>query len=57
VREACGPTHLKVILETAELATLDNTLRAAWLAMLAGPTSSRPRPARSHPLPRRPWRW
>ena len=36
VREACGPTHLKVILETAELATLDNTLRAAWLAMLAG---------------------
>src|SRR5881392_1505306 len=36
VREACGPTHLKVILETAELATLDNVLRAAWLAMLAG---------------------
>jgi deoxyribose-phosphate aldolase len=36
VREACGAAHLKVILETAELATLDNTARAAWLAMLAG---------------------
>src|SRR5215472_2872121 len=36
VREACGRTHLKVILETGELATLDNVSRAAWLAMLAG---------------------
>ena len=36
VREACGAAHLKVILETGELATLDNTVRAAWLAMLAG---------------------
>ncbi len=36
VREACGSAHLKVILETAELATLDNVSRAAWLAMLAG---------------------
>jgi deoxyribose-phosphate aldolase len=37
VREACGPSvHLKVILETGELATLDNVSRAAWLAMLAG---------------------
>jgi deoxyribose-phosphate aldolase len=36
VREACGAVHLKVILETGELATLDNTVRAAWLAMLAG---------------------
>jgi len=36
VREACGAAHLKVILETAELATLDNTARASWLAMLAG---------------------
>src|ERR1700685_1145710 len=36
VREACGPAHLKVILETGELATLDNVSRAAWLAMLAG---------------------
>ncbi len=36
VREACGSAHLKVILETGELATLDNVSRAAWLAMLAG---------------------
>jgi deoxyribose-phosphate aldolase len=36
VREACGPAHLKVILETGELATLDNVSRASWLAMLAG---------------------
>ena len=36
MREACGSAHLKVILETAELATLDNVSRAAWLAMLAG---------------------
>jgi deoxyribose-phosphate aldolase len=36
VREACGRAHLKVILETGELATLDNVSRAAWLAMLAG---------------------
>ena len=36
VREACGTAHLKVILETGELATLDNVSRASWLAMLAG---------------------
>jgi deoxyribose-phosphate aldolase len=37
VREACGDAaHLKVILETGELATYDNVRRAAWLAMLAG---------------------
>jgi len=35
-REACGGAHLKVILETGELATYDNVRRAAWLAMLAG---------------------
>src|SRR5262249_59975328 len=29
VREACGPAHLKVILETGELATLDNVARAS----------------------------
>jgi len=28
--------HLKVILETGELVTLDNVRRASWLAMLAG---------------------
>jgi deoxyribose-phosphate aldolase len=36
VRDACGPAHLKVILETGELATLDNVARASWLAMMAG---------------------
>jgi deoxyribose-phosphate aldolase len=36
VREAAGPAHLKVILETGELATYDNVRRASWLAMLAG---------------------
>jgi deoxyribose-phosphate aldolase len=36
VRGACGNAHLKVILETGELVTLDNARRASWLAMLAG---------------------
>ena len=35
-RDACGHAHLKVILETGELATYDNVRRASWLAMLAG---------------------
>lgn len=36
VKRACGDAHLKVILETGELATYDNVRRASWLAMLAG---------------------
>jgi len=36
IKQAAGPAHLKVILETGELATYDNVRRAAWLAMLAG---------------------
>jgi deoxyribose-phosphate aldolase len=36
VKEACGSAHLKVILETGELVTLDAVRRASWLAMLAG---------------------
>src|SRR5204863_1475705 len=36
VKAACGPAHLKVILETGELATLDNVRRASWLGMLGG---------------------
>ncbi|MGN6127515.1 MAG: deoxyribose-phosphate aldolase [Humibacter sp.] len=41
VKEACRrddgtSAHLKVILETGELATYDNVRRASWLAMLAG---------------------
>lgn len=36
VKEACGPAHLKVILETGELGTLDDVRRASMLAMAAG---------------------
>ena len=36
VKDACGDAHLKVILETGELVTLDHVRRASWLAMLAG---------------------
>ena len=36
VKDTCGDAHLKVILETGELATLDNVRRASWLAMRAG---------------------
>jgi deoxyribose-phosphate aldolase len=35
-KQACGDRHLKVILETGELATYDNVRRASWLAMLGG---------------------
>jgi len=36
VKQACGGTHLKVILETGELETYDNVRRASVLAMAAG---------------------
>jgi len=43
IKEVCeagaangAPAHLKVILETGELATLDNVRRASWLAMAGG---------------------
>ena len=36
VKEAAGPAHLKVILETGELGTYDNVRRASLLAMAAG---------------------
>src|SRR5438876_1266028 len=35
-REACGPTHMKVILGTGDLATLVNVARASQVAMMAG---------------------
>lgn len=35
-KEACGTTHLKVILETAELGSLDAIYQAAWLAARNG---------------------
>jgi deoxyribose-phosphate aldolase len=36
VREACGPAHLKVILETGELGSYDKVRAASLLAMAAG---------------------
>lgn len=36
VKDACGNAHLKVILETGELSTLDNVRKASDLAMFAG---------------------
>ncbi len=36
VKEACGDAHLKVILETGELGTLDRVRKASVLAMYAG---------------------
>ena len=36
IKEVCGTTHLKVILETSELSTLDNIRRASEIAMTAG---------------------
>lgn len=36
IKEACGEAHLKVILETGELETLDQVRKASEIAMLAG---------------------
>lgn len=36
IKEVCGPTPLKVILETGELSTLDNVRKASEIAMYAG---------------------
>jgi deoxyribose-phosphate aldolase len=36
IKEACGKAHLKVILETGELSTLDNVRKASDIAILAG---------------------
>ena len=36
IKEVCSKTHLKVILETSELSTLDNIRRASEIAMTAG---------------------
>jgi len=35
-KQACGDAHLKVILETGELVTLDSVRRSSWLSLLAG---------------------
>ncbi|HEY0637144.1 MAG TPA: deoxyribose-phosphate aldolase [Pseudonocardiaceae bacterium] len=36
IKAACGDAHLKVILETGELASYDNVRRASWIGLLAG---------------------
>jgi deoxyribose-phosphate aldolase len=36
IKEACGPAHLKVILETGELHTLENVRKASDISMAAG---------------------
>ena len=36
IKDACGPAHLKVILETGELETYDNVRKASQLAMSYG---------------------
>ena len=51
VKEACGPAHLKVILETGELGTLDAVRRPRCWRWRPAPTSSRPRPARCNRRP------
>jgi len=35
-RAACGAAHLKAILATGDLATLENVAQASWVAMMAG---------------------
>ena len=35
-RQACGGAHVKAILATGDLATLENVARASWVCMLAG---------------------
>jgi len=35
-RNACGEAHLKAILATGELQTLENVARASWVCMMAG---------------------
>lgn len=35
-RQACGSAHVKAILGTGDLQTLDNVARASWICMLAG---------------------
>ena len=54
VKEVCGDAHLKVILETGELATYDNVRRASWLALIAGAdtiktSTGKVSPAATHP--------
>ncbi len=49
VKEACGDAHLKVILETGELGTLDRVRRASTLAMHAGADFIKTSTGKIHP--------
>ena len=46
-KEACGPAHLKTILETGELGSYDQIRRASVLAMAAGSEFIKTCPMRS----------
>ena len=35
-REACGEAHVKAILATGDLTTLENVAKASWVCMMAG---------------------
>jgi deoxyribose-phosphate aldolase len=35
-RQACGHAHVKAILATGDLVTLENVARASWVCMMAG---------------------
>jgi deoxyribose-phosphate aldolase len=48
IKEACGKAHLKVILETGELGTLDRVRRASWLSMHAGADFIKTSTGRNH---------
>jgi deoxyribose-phosphate aldolase len=50
-KEACGPAHLKVILETGELDTYDNVRLASEIAMQAGGDFIKTSTGKVHPRP------
>ena len=52
VKDACGEAHLKVILETGELATYDNVRRASLLAIAAGADFIKTSTGKVRPPPR-----
>jgi deoxyribose-phosphate aldolase len=54
-KDACGPAHLKVILETGELGSYDQIRKASALAMIAGAdfiktSTGKISPAATHPV-------
>ena len=56
-RKACGEAHVKAILATGDLVTLENVAKASWVCMMQARTSSRPRPARKASTPPSLCRW